>query len=98
MINEWTERKECNYVQCLGYFWLLPPPTAGSNELGGNESCGFSMFRCFPELTVYLFAGFSRKKLTDFYSEKYVLQVNLVNLNHTNQQISIQKPYIKRPK
>jgi hypothetical protein len=39
---------------------------AGSNEPHGrNESRGFSMFLCFPELTVYLIGGFSRQKLTD---------------------------------
>ncbi len=38
----------------------------------------------FPELIVYLFAGFSHHI---FYAEKYVQRVNFVNLNRTNQRI-----------
>ncbi len=49
------------------------------------------MFRCFPKLVVYLFAGFSRQNLQIFYTEKYVLRVNFVNLNHTNQRISFSR-------
>ncbi len=43
-----------------------PHSTAGRNELGRMNLADFPCSDCFPELIVYLFAGFSCRKLSIF--------------------------------